>query len=333
MEHCFDRIIGNGSMKALLSSHIKNKTLSHAYIIEGPKGSGKKTIAKELCKALCCSEKDTSLFPCNHCRNCNRIEEGLNTDIMTVNRGDKASIQVEEVRALCQTMGYYPDDGDFKVYIIEEADKMTVAAQNALLLSLEEPPSYVVFLLLTEDSSFLLETVRSRAQTLKTELFSTSKVAEWLRDHPQCKKFDETDIITAASVSRGSLGTALSVLCDKGSKSAELSQNARKLVELLCTDKRSEAIIFASGIKYSRVEFEEFFDHAIFALRDLLATKFNTNDTLYYADVESAADLASKQKLSKLTKIYDALVCAKDDIIKNNAQIYAVMTTLAAQSV
>ena len=64
-----------------------------------------------------------------------------------------------------------------------------------------------------------------------------------------------------------------------------------------------------------------------------MATKFNTNDTLYYADVESAADLASKQKLSKLTKIYDALVCAKDDIIKNNAQIYAVMTTLAAQSV
>ena len=333
MEHCFVKIIGNEAIRTLMSSHIQHKTLSHAYIIEGPKGSGKRTIAKEFCKALFCTNRSAHHFPCNNCRSCARIEENLNTDIMTLNRGEKPSIQVEEIRELCQTMGYYPDDGDFKVYIIEEADKMTTAAQNALLLSLEEPPSYVVFLLLTEDSSFLLETVRSRAQTLKTELFSTSNVANWLREHPKCRNFEDAEIVSAASVSRGSLGVALSVLCDKGSKSAEISESARKFIELLCTNKRSEAVIFASGIKYSRVEFEEFFDHAIFALRDLMATKFNTSETLYYADVENAVTISSKQKIAKLTKLYDALVCAKDDITKNNAQIYAVMTTLAAQSV
>jgi len=333
MDNCFNRVIGNGSIRSLMSSHIKNKTLSHAYIIEGAKGSGKRTIAKEICKAVCCEDRNADTFPCNSCRSCMRIEDGLNTDIMTVNRGEKASIQVEDIRELCQTMGYYPDDGDAKVYIIEEADKMTPAAQNALLLSLEEPPSYVIFLLLTEDSSFLLETVRSRAQTLKTELFSTSFVADWLRSNPKCKGFDVAEIQNAASVSRGSLGTALSVLLDKSSKSASISENAGKLVELLCSDKRSDAIIFASGIKYSRIEFEEFFDDALFALRDIIATKFNAEDSLYFADEDTAAGIASRQKLSKLSKIYDALVSAKEDITKNNAQIYAVMTTLAALSV
>ncbi|MBQ4066439.1 MAG: AAA family ATPase [Clostridia bacterium] len=327
----FKNIIGNDSLRSLIGNHIKNKTLSHAYIIEGPKGSGKRTLAKEICKALMCESPSPDL-PCGSCRSCKRIEEGYNTDIFVLTRGDKATIPVEEVRNMTATLGYYPDDGDCKVYIIEDADRMTPQAQNALLLSLEEPPSYVVFLLLTEDSTALLETVRSRAQRLKTEVFSPAFTAEWLKKQPAAAKASENAISSAATVSRGSLGLALSTLSSKSTKEASISADASRLVELLCTGSRAEAIVFASGIKYSRAEFEQFFDYAILAVRDILYAKYSSFTPAYYTDSSIPKELSSKLKMTKLTHIYDALICAKDDITRYNAQTYAVMTTLAASA-
>ena len=325
----FQNIVGNEKLRALLSSHIRNKTLSHSYIIEGPEGSGKRTLAKEICKALCCEDRGGSI-PCGGCRSCRRIEEGYNTDIYTLNRGEKASISVDDVRMMTDTLGYYPDDGDVKIYVIEEAEKMTVQAQNALLLSLEEPPKYVVFLLLTTDSTALLETVRSRAQCLKTQLFPTTLVYQWLSERPECKKAEKDELLTCATASRGSLGAALLSYSRKSSRSKSIADDAMRLIELLCTQSRTDAIIFASGLKYSRVEFEQFFDFAIFAVRDLLSSKYKDIPTTCYADPEAAGALGARLKVSRLVKIYDALVGAKEDITKNNAHIYAVMTTLAA---
>lgn len=327
----FEKIIGNDSLKSLIGSHIRNKTLSHAYIIEGPRYSGKKTLAKEICKALCCENKKDTL-PCGICRSCKRIEEGYNTDIYTLNSGDKASIQVQDVRELTSTLGYYPDDGDVKIYIIEEADKLTTPAQNALLLSLEEPPEYVVFLLLSENSLNLLETVRSRAQIFRTQTFSADFTVKWLRENAAAKKASDEAVHIAATVSRGALGAALLALTDKSSAAASISKDAGKLVELLCKNQKSDTIAFASGIKYSRREFEDFFDYALFAVRDLLTVKCNGYDTSYYPDADTAAETARHVKLSKLYNIYSALVSAKDDITKNNAHIYAVMMTLAASA-
>lgn len=325
----FSKVIGNTGVCSLIAAHIKSKTLSHAYIIEGPKGSGKHTLAKEIAKALSC-EDPTPDLPCGACRSCTRIEDGLDTDIYFLNKGDKASISVESVREMTDTLGYYPDDGDYKVYIIEEAEKMTAQAQNALLLSLEEPPSYVVFLLLTDDSTSLLETVRSRALKLKTEIFSTEFTAQWLKAHPKCKNATEEQIADACAVGRGSLGMALATLSEKNSQSASISKNASQLVELLCKGTPSEAIIFASSLKYSRSEFEQFFEYTLFAVRDLIAMKSGSRTTTYYSNLEAVEALASRVKIAKLAAIYDALVLAKDDITKNNAHIYAVMTTLAA---
>lgn len=322
-------IVGNDSLKKLISSHIRNHTLSHAYIIEGPQGSGKRTIAREICKALCCTSPDPSL-PCGECRSCRRIDEGYNTDIYTLNRGDKATIQVEQIREMTATLGYYPDDGDCKIYVIEEAEKMTTQAQNALLLSLEEPPSYVVFLLLTSDAAALLETVRSRAQVLKTQLFPAPFVIQWLKETKAGKRADEEALANAASVSRGALGAALSALNSKGSKSSAIAADAKRLVELLCADSKAEAVVFASAMKYTRLEFESFFDYAIFAVRDLMAAKVNSDTTTFYPDSEAAKAISSRTRIAKLMRIYNALLCAKDDITVGNAHIYAVMTTLAA---
>ncbi len=327
----FEKIIGNDSLKSLIGSHIRNKTLSHAYIIEGPRYSGKKTLAKEICKALCCEAPGETL-PCGVCRSCKRIEDGYNTDIYTLNSGDKASIQVQDVREMTSTLGFYPDDGDVKIYVIEEADKLTTQAQNALLLSLEEPPAYVVFLLLSENSQNLLETVRSRAQIFRTQTFSTDFTARWLTDNPAAKRASQEAVYSAATVSRGALGAALLALSDKTSTASAISKDAGKLVELLCKNQKSETIAFASGMKYSRREYEDFFDYALFAVRDLISVKCGGCDTAYYPDEDTAAEIARLSKLSKLSNIYSALVSAKDDITKNNAHIYAVMMTLAASA-
>ncbi len=329
MNNFFSKIAGNNALKELLSSHILNRTLSHAYIIEGPANSGKRTLSREISKALCCENPRSSL-PCGNCRSCKRIEDGYNTDVFVLTRGERSSISVEDIRAMTSTLGYYPDDGDVKIYIIEEAEKMTPQAQNALLLSLEEPPPYVVFLLLTEDSTSLLETVRSRAQSLKTEIFEASFVADWLRSHPLCKKTDEDTILSCAAMSRGALGNALELVRAKGSKDSLIAAEARKFVCLLCRESKSEALIFAANTKYTRVEFEHFFDCAVYTLRDMLAIKSGARDP--DADPE-LAEISHRLKIRKLFNVYNALNSAKDDITQNNASIYAVMTTLAVEAV
>lgn len=327
----FKNIFKNESVTSLMATHIRNRSLSHAYIIEGPEGSGKRTIVKEICKALYCQNKEEYL-PCNNCKDCRRVEDGYNTDIYHLALTDKSSISVNDVREMTDTLGYYPDDGDVKVYIIEDCERMTPQAQNALLLSLEEPPSYVVFFLLTTDSSALLETVRSRAQTLKTQVFSIEETADWLKDQKVARSATDDDINTAAAISRGSLGKALAALSKKDSKKASIAKDATTLVELLCSGTRSDAIVFASGLKYSRAEFEQFFDYAIFALRDILASKYKDSNTTFYADREVARKLSSRLQITKISSIYDALMSAKEDITKNNGHIYTVMMTLAASA-
>ena len=327
----FKHIVKNKSITTLMSSHIRNNSLSHAYIIEGPEGSGKKTIVKEICKALYCRNKEADL-PCGNCKECRRVEDGYNTDIYRLTLTDKASISVNDIRELTDTLGYYPDDGDVKIYIIEACERMTPQAQNALLLSLEEPPSYVVFFLLTTDSSSLLETVRSRAQTLKTQAFSIEETANWLKEQKEAKNATEDEINTAAAISRGALGKALTALSKKDSKKASMAKEAMTLVQLLCSGTKADAIVFASGLKYSRAEFEQFFDYTIFALRDILASKYKGSNTTFYADQESARKISSKMQIAKISSIYNALISAKEDITKNNGHIYTVMMTLAASA-
>jgi len=332
MNNSFSKLIGNESLKSLLEKHILNKTLSHAYIIEGPKNSGKKTFAKEICKALNCENKKDAL-PCNRCKACNRIDEGYDTDIYYLSRGEKASIAVEDIRAMTATLGYYPDDGDVKIYIIEEAEKMTTQAQNALLLSLEEPPEYVFYLLLCEDSSQLLETVRSRAQTLKTELFDPGIIAEFLRDYPKTKNMKSSDIDSAAAMARGALGNALDILVSRDNSNTRIDADARRFIELMCSDKRSDAIIFATSLKYTRLEYEYFFDSAVLALRDLLAIKYDCDNISFYDDTCACEALSSRFKIRRIVSLYNALLEAKEDICQNNVTPNTVMITLATDVV
>ena len=235
----FPKIIGNNVIKNFIGNDILCGSCSHAYIIEGPEGSGKRTIARQIASGLSCYNKSSAShdLPCGECDNCHRIFSDISSDVVWVSSGDKASIGIDEIRNIKTGLYVTPNDSDYRTYIIVNAERMTTQAQNALLLTLEEPPSFAVFLLLTEDATKLLETVRSRAQCIRTEKFSSVTIADYLSDSYEGKRIRNSfpeKFAAAVSLSDGSLGRAKELLAgtEATSEILKLRVEAKKLIPL-----------------------------------------------------------------------------------------------------
>ena len=180
MKSYMPQIAANRKLCERISKDIIKNRLSHAYIIEGAPGTGRRTFAKSIAQAIACSNKDNDSFPlpCNICDNCKKISNGLSPDVITVSREeDKATIGVDAARFIKSDINILPNELDYKIYIIEDADRMTVEAQNALLLTLEEPPSYVIFILATTEQHKLPATIISRCQRFEFRRISISELA------------------------------------------------------------------------------------------------------------------------------------------------------------
>ena len=323
MKQFFQAIYGNEKTKHLIGRDILDKKQHHAYILEGPAGSGKHLLAHEMAKALLC-EQNAELFPCGICSHCKKIDAQSYTDILFINAGDKATISVESVRDALSTLSYAPDEGNYKIYVIEDAEKMTVQAQNALLLSLEEPPAYAVFLLLVTDAAALLETIRSRAVTFSMEIFSTEAVFTFLMQSGITASHQR--LREAAAVSGGCIGAAKDFLLGEDDAAA-LSIAAQEWINLLCTGTVTEALIHCSGMKYSRAEFDTFLNCAMAAVRDRIAAKLDSKDFLLHQNKKQIQDI-SANTLGKLSELYDALYNAREEIVHTNASAYPVLCTL-----
>lgn len=332
MNNMFSSLLGNENLKSVIAKDIVEKRASHAYLIEGPKGCGKHTFAREMIKGLSCKCKSGDI-PCGQCEICKKISNGFFSDIMYVNSGDKATISVENIRQMTSTVRYAPnEDVPYKFYIIEEAEKLTPASQNALLLTLEEPPEYVVFFLLTEDSEALLETVRSRVISLKMELFSPETVINYINSLAEYKTFSSEKIRKSSVISKGSIGMAMEIL--KGnSKNEALFSYADKLVSLITKGKSGELFLFISSQKPERQDCEPVFDFVLSAFRDLIAFKNGHSKFMYFDSEEAVSKICSKITLSKLHTIYNEAQKAKFDICYSNANINLVMNDFAAKAV
>ena len=158
-----DALAGNAALKQQLSAQEKGRGLSHAYLISGPAGSGKKTLARLLSAAMVCTGDGEK--PCGSCAACKKVFGNIHPDVIQVG-SDGKDISVGQAREARSDAYIRPNEGRRKVYIIDPADAMNPAAQNALLKVLEEGPSYAAFLLLAERPGLLLDTVRSRCELL-----------------------------------------------------------------------------------------------------------------------------------------------------------------------
>lgn len=336
--HVLSQIRGNESLKQRIEADLRDGSLSHAYVIEGKRGTGKHTLARTLAAALSCTANKDSLdsLPCMQCEACRKIFADLSPDVITVGREkDKATIGVDAVREIRRGVATVPSELEKKFYIIEEADLMTVQAQNALLLTLEEPPSFVVFFLLAESARALLETIRSRAPSLRMEALRREELKEALLTldprarvtlNTQREEFEA--ILTAAD---GSLGEAMRLLDPKERKTY---LTAHALVEsaidaLSGKTGASEMIRILSSFPQKRPEAIAHLQMLRTALRDLiLLSKIDDPHLCFFSDTERAKDLAEGFSIAALCRALEATDRAVD-ALHQNAGMLITMTTLA----
>ncbi|MGN1097409.1 MAG: ATP-binding protein, partial [Clostridia bacterium] len=206
MEDNFIR--GQKALERLLSD-VKNKTVSHAYILEGPKGVGKKTAADTFARALHCTGENK---PCGVCRSCAMHSAGTHPDIEVIEPEDNGNIKIDAVRAAADELYMRPKLAEKKLLIIDGADGMNPAAQNAMLKTFEEPPSYGVVVLLSENIQNLLPTIRSRGVKLLMEPFPAEKIKAFVeRTYPAMRGKSEF----VAGYSGGIVGKAVEICEDE----------------------------------------------------------------------------------------------------------------------
>ena len=157
----FDSLVGQEHIRVTLENAIRSDKIAHAYLFAGPRGTGKTSTAKIFAKALNCVQGPT-LHPCNTCSSCVGITDGSSMDVVEVDAASNRGI--DEIRDLRETVKFAPVEGKYKVYIIDEVHMLTTEAFNALLKTLEEPPSHVVFILATTEPHKIPATIHSRCQ-------------------------------------------------------------------------------------------------------------------------------------------------------------------------
>ena len=200
-----ETLLGNDRLKQNLSESLAKGHISHFYLISGPKGSGKRTLARLLAEAILC-EGDRK--PCGHCTHCRKMRSSNHPDFITVEDPEHKNVAVKIVRQIRDDMFVRPNEANHKIYLFPQ--ELGIEGQNALLKILEEPPSYGVFLLLTDNPDKLLPTVRSRCTELKLQALEEKTIRNQLRlDFP---KATEEDIAAAIFRSGRFLGQARQLL-------------------------------------------------------------------------------------------------------------------------
>lgn len=282
----FSKIKGHNLTKKRLSNLINTKRFSNAYIFSGPEGVGKKEIAQEFSSHILGVDIDSS------------------PDFYLIEplKGEK-SIKIDQIRKLNSNMSLKPY-GEYKIYLVDDADRMTIQAQNALLKTLEEPSDYGIIILVTKNEQTLLDTIRSRCVEIKFSPLDTEDVKSILIDRGV-----STEVATVSAIfSRGSVGNAISI-----------SQNT-KLVELRTSLEIYLEKILVSSDKYEAMaEFDTFktYSDSIFQIIDLL--KIYIRDAILIRETKNSkllinidsenliSKISKKLSLSQLGKIMDII--------------------------
>ena len=219
-----EKVLGHEEVIKHLQNAAATDKVSHSYIFAGEKGSGKKLLAKIFAMTLQCEKHGKE--PCLQCSSCKKAMNRNHPDIIYVTHEKPNSIGIEDIREqLIGDVAIKPYIGPYKVYIVDEAEKMTVQAQNALLKTIEEPPSYAVIILITTNQEAFLPTILSRCVQLKLKPLKDFTVKSYLTEH---LKVPEKDAELCAAFARGNLGKAIHL-----ASSEEFKELYRRVMSLL----------------------------------------------------------------------------------------------------
>ncbi len=243
----FEGLLGNERLRENLARSLNRGRTAHFYLISGPEGSGKHTLARLLTAALLCKEQDR---PCLRCTACRKVMADTHPDFITVDDPEKKTVPVELIRKARADIYIQPNEADRKVYMFPRAQDMGIPGQNALLKVLEEPPAYGVFILLTDNPQKLLPTVRSRCTELQLQALPEKLLkAQLAMEFP---KVTPEELAVAAAQSGGYLGQAKALL----EKGTAVEPETEKIMEAFCSrDSAAMLQVMVSMEKWKRDQF------------------------------------------------------------------------------
>ena len=219
----WDEVVGQDHIVQTLKNAIATDRVAHAYLFAGPKGTGKTTSARLLAKAVNCLDPDKTIQPCNKCENCLAVNQGRFMDLIEIDAASNTS--VDDVRELRDKINFAPSQGKFKVYIIDEVHMLSTSAFNALLKTLEEPPSHVIFILCTTEIHKIPATVLSRCQRHEFRRIPVPTIVKKLSELTKKEKIKiEPDALSLiARQATGSMRDAISLVDQLSSMSKTIT--------------------------------------------------------------------------------------------------------------
>lgn len=298
----FNDIIGQDGVKAHLTDALRDNKISHAYILAGDDGSGKMMLAERFAAALQCDGGPQK--PCGCCLNCMQSESRNHPDIIYVTH-DKKNIVVDDIRnQLINDISIKPYSGNYKIYIIDEAEKMNEAAQNALLKTLEEPPEYAVIMLLATNTGAFLQTILSRCVTLQLRPVETSLITDYLMSTLQLPDYVAK---LCASFSCGYVGKAIRYATDEEFiKTKDEILNLTRNIHSMRESGNSE-LIASLGDKDRKKDYGDYFDLLNLWYRDVLMYK-STHNSKRIIYTEALSDIVSEAETLSFGHINNILL-------------------------
>jgi len=308
----FNSIIGQKEIVANLKNAIASQRIGHAYIFSGPKGIGKRSIAKIFASMLLCSSPQIDGC-CGVCLQCTMLKEGSNPDYMELDT-EGQSIGVEEIRRIQSDVIIKPMYSKRKVYLIADSEKMTVQAQNSLLKTLEEPPEYTVILLTTSNYSALLETARSRAVRFNLKANTPEEVKKYLISN-YGSQLEAVDFITAYS--GGVIGTAIKLA--ESNDFIDIREKTLEIVLKLAKGNLEDIFEFYDFFEKHKNDINTILDMMILFYRDLLIMKKTSAENMLINSDKKDIIIINAPRFStaKLLQNIDAVEAARKDIRQN----------------
>lgn len=322
----FKDILGHEQIIAHLQNAITMDKVSHAYIINGADKSGKMMLAEAFAQALQCEKSEerisavadavASLDACMECRSCKQAISRNHPDIIYVRHEKPNTISVDDIRTqINRDIAIKPYSGKYKIYIMDEAEKMNVQAQNALLKTVEEPPAYAVIILLTTNADTFLPTILSRCVTLNIKAVTDEKIKKFLMSKYQIPDY-QADV--CAAFAQGNVGRAIQLASSENFN--ELKASALQLIKRLKDIELYEMGEAVKQISEYKLTINDYFDIMMIWYRDVLYFKAtgDVNGLIFKDEVYEIKRQAEKSSYNGIEEILKALQKAQ---VRLNANV------------
>lgn len=304
-------ILGNDSLLESLRQTARAGQVSHSYILNGAEGTGKRLIAHWFSRLLQCTGEDK---PCGRCLSCMQALAGHHPDIIEVSHEKPNLISVDDVRTgIIQTMPVRPYNSPYKIYIVDEAEKMNVQAQNALLKTIEEPPDYGVILLLTTGAEGFLQTILSRCVRLDVKPLPEETVARLLTERGTAP----VEAGRIARLSGGSAGKAFDMSASESFRS--MSETVFGVLRRLDTLNMKDILGFLDSMGKLKEEMENAFSLMELWFRDIMIYRAGKDPALllFQEEQEHISRLSDKISAPGIDRVFDGILEARERLNAN----------------